>query len=536
MALLAGVRVIGAGDDSLLRGESFDSKQVTIWPEGDDGVRVREIVDIDFGSTERHGYQRIIPNDFGAPESVTVVTEADDTLDVVNIGDQTRIRVGDPNITYTGRHRYELEYVLPNAGVSSGVLVARHDRQRRDVRDRSLRGGAHRLRLRNHVVRHRFVRLVRWLRAYSGRHRPLRGGHRTARAARRHHRRRSDRRVHRRRPATGARTAARQRRTGFARSVSDDPGRDARCRRALSLEPAAGQQRRSGAGGAAEAAFGDLPEPGSRCIGRGGRLDTSGDRQGTGPDGDDRVRPARGLDPWQGMALLRESVDDETVLAWFSGMVAKEALVVTGSGKDASLVLGPKQDQLSLVDQAHLARLFAAESSIELGKYDSDFAVTWRNVVGGAGGFHPRSRDGGTPSSRGGLVRTRRRWHRHRRVRLRVLQRRGRHRVERALACSDRRCSPSSWASWCRSASPCSPTARWCRLERRPARRSRLRTESFRRFLASSEGKHVDWAWEHGVLREYSAWAVALGAADAWSKAISSSNIPDRPPPCPARC
>ena len=54
-----------------------------------------------------------------------------------------------------------------------------------------------------------------------------------------------------------------------------------------------------------------------------------------------------------------------------------------------------------------------------------------------------------------------------------------------------------------------------------------LRTESFRRFLASSEGKHVEWAWKHNVLREYSAWAVALGAADAWSHAISSSNIPD---------
>ena len=57
------------------------------------------------------------------PQSVTVVTEADDTLQVVNIGGQTRIRVGDPNITYTGRHRYELEYVLPNAAVSSGVLA-----------------------------------------------------------------------------------------------------------------------------------------------------------------------------------------------------------------------------------------------------------------------------------------------------------------------------------------------------------------------------------------------------------------------------
>ena len=55
-----------------------------------------------------------------------------------------------------------------------------------------------------------------------------------------------------------------------------------------------------------------------------------------------------------------------------------------------------------------------------------------------------------------------------------------------------------------------------------------LRSESFRRFLVASEGKHVEWAWKQGLLREYSAWAVALGAADAWSKAVQSSNIPDQ--------
>ena len=53
-----------------------------------------------------------------------------------------------------------------------------------------------------------------------------------------------------------------------------------------------------------------------------------------------------------------------------------------------------------------------------------------------------------------------------------------------------------------------------------------LRAESFRRFLAASEGQHVDWAWKQGLLREYSAWAVALGAADAWGRALANSNIP----------
>ena len=68
----------------------------------------------------------------------------------------------------------------------------------------------------------------------------------------------------------------------------------------------------------------------------------------------------------------------------------------------------------------------------------------------------------------------------------------------------------------------------WYLLRSRSALGSGLaiRTESFRRFLHASEGQHVDWAWQHGVLREYSAWAVALGAADAWRKAIAASHVP----------
>jgi uncharacterized membrane protein YgcG len=53
-----------------------------------------------------------------------------------------------------------------------------------------------------------------------------------------------------------------------------------------------------------------------------------------------------------------------------------------------------------------------------------------------------------------------------------------------------------------------------------------LRTESFRRFLAASEGPHVEWAWRNNILREYSAWAVALGAADTWQRAMESSGVP----------
>ncbi|HEX7135824.1 MAG TPA: hypothetical protein VF228_24815, partial [Iamia sp.] len=53
-----------------------------------------------------------------------------------------------------------------------------------------------------------------------------------------------------------------------------------------------------------------------------------------------------------------------------------------------------------------------------------------------------------------------------------------------------------------------------------------LRTESFRRFLHDSEAQHVEWAWQNGVLREYAAWAVALGEAKAWGRALEASAVP----------
>jgi Predicted membrane protein (DUF2207) len=52
-----------------------------------------------------------------------------------------------------------------------------------------------------------------------------------------------------------------------------------------------------------------------------------------------------------------------------------------------------------------------------------------------------------------------------------------------------------------------------------------LRVESFRRFLAESEAFHAEEAAKRGVLREYTAWAVAVGEIDRWSRAVSSSSV-----------
>ena len=54
--------------------ERFEAKLVTVQPAGTDGVRIREVVDEDFGTKDRHGYQRIIPIDFGSPTNVEAFT------------------------------------------------------------------------------------------------------------------------------------------------------------------------------------------------------------------------------------------------------------------------------------------------------------------------------------------------------------------------------------------------------------------------------------------------------------------------------
>jgi len=50
--------------------------------------------------------------------------------------------------------------------------------------------------------------------------------------------------------------------------------------------------------------------------------------------------------------------------------------------------------------------------------------------------------------------------------------------------------------------------------------------EGFRRFFVASEGRHARAAAERGELRLYSAWAVALGELDHWNKAMAAAALP----------
>ena len=259
-AVLAGTGVIGRGD----HGERFESKVVTVQPDGADRVRIREVVDEDFAGHTHHGYERIIPTDFGRPiniEASSPDANADVTVEAVETGD--RIRIGDPDTTYSGQHRYVLSYTLPDARLSTGELaldIIGDPRKPEEFETGSVRSRGDRTGAREpHVQR---GRARNFWRMHAGTRRPgVSGGGQPIEGRPGHHHRRHDHRI---RPG---------RRTGgpTASEASIERPVGTRCRRPflfgmLTVAGVYASARRRGsnevfAGGAADAAYGSLPLP-----------------------------------------------------------------------------------------------------------------------------------------------------------------------------------------------------------------------------------------------------------------------------------
>jgi uncharacterized membrane protein YgcG len=512
------------------RDERFDAKQVTVTPIGDDGLRIREVVDEDFGTTDRHGYQRIIPNDFGVPIDVTATSPdapADVSIEQVHGG--TRIRVGDPSSTVSGQHRYVLGYTLPNAHLTSGELAL-------DV-----------IGTEETISTQRFEVVVTGLQLDD----PLCNVGSFG--------------------ATGGCTLEPE--DGLYRAVISplEPGQgitiggtivgrtdpvavsepplparrgDDRVPLALAVLVIGGVagaavyiiarwrgRNEVFAGGAADAAFGNatsaggaLPPPGSPVEPATPRAvryvaDQEMDELAT-----TEFAPPTGIEPWQGTVLLRERIDDESIGAWFSGLAARDVITLTrDEGDRVMLGVGDKLDTAAPVDREVLRSLFDGRNVVGLGTYDKRFATAWREV---------RSEQENTIAGSGW-------WKRH------------------SPHASSRMNAPwpffavfavwilivfgsagSAFFGWVSSPAgailfglvvPALAAFAVYRtlLPVRSATGSAfaLRAESFRRFLKASEGRHVEWAWKQGLLREYSAWAVALGAADAWERAMRASSV-----------
>lgn len=509
--------------------EHIEGLQVTISPasgEGD-GIRIREVIDQDFGSASRHGPELVIPTDFGVPTEVTAASaDAPDAVSTTAVAEGERIRIGDPDETVTGQHRYQLSYVLPDARLSTGELAVDAVGAESDIPIDDVEVNVVGLDLTDPTCNVGRV-------ATSGgcRLEPLDRGYRT----------RVDHldaregitiggtivsRTDVTRPATPALPSRRQHHRGRNGLVA--LGLSVLAAGLVYLWAVRTGSNDVSSADATDAAFGGPPpDPGDLPTSSGPGPRRLTDAQ-LGELTTIEFAPPSGIEPWQGALALRERVDDDLVTAWFSGAVARELLVIERDGPEVRLSPGPKVQTADPYTGQILAAMFGGRSDVTLGRYDERFSDAWAAVrtsqqqwAGASGWWRsrpPRAKRAG--AGPGCLVA-----------------------IIGALWCAFPLLGFLSVALVAFGASGSSAglfvvavavpalVARFAYAPLLPGRSASgsayaLRTESFRRFLAESEGQHVEWAWNQGLLRQYSAWAVALGAADAWSRAMAASSVP----------
>lgn len=501
--------LVGRGDHP----ERFDAKQVVVWPASAEGVRIREVVDQDFGSHDRHGYERIIPVDFGTPTDITASSpdaNADiGTADTFTTEEDLRIRLGDPDTTYDGQHRYVLSYTLPAAQLSSGHLAI-------DI----IGGGEEFETGRFEVVVAGFeltntkcfmgytnskdeCTLTKDGDVYRVVFEPLQPYHGITIEG-----------------DIASMTTGEpdipippipDRRTDWRFALAGG-SLVLGALVALTAYVLARRTGRNEVGGlsASDAAFVGTAATGANAMAT--RLVTDAELAEMATT---EFAPPTGMRPWQGALLLNEVADNNTVSAWFSEQIAREHVLFEKDPKP-TLKLGSKLGSAPEEDRQRISDLLGVDGEIQLGKYSAEMATLWKSLAAEqkeaakASGWWKDGMARRYPFGLGALL--------------------------CAVVVVVGFCAWRGWwSSWPMAlglgvalAGLAAGISYAAMLPARTAVGSALvlRVESFRRFLALSEGQHVQWAYSQGLLREYSAWAVALGAADAWNKAVLASNIP----------
>jgi hypothetical protein len=481
-------------------------------------AQVVEVIDYDFGAQSRHGIIRDIPG--VSPETISVVSAtAPDEVQVSQLSTQTRLRIGDPARTVTGRHRYTITYVL------GGVIE--QDRLAWDAVGTGWQVGMSNVEV--HVVAPFELEQISCVRGAVDSENPceiaqpepghlvaqvdsLDAGHGITIFA-----------------GIGRRLGAAPALPAPPSGPPDDPGSGLLVPGLLAagaaLVGAAGTSlliRRAGrervaAGGATEAAWGGdgtappelRPQPSSRPE---IRLDS----EALASLATIEFVPPRELTPAQGGVVLTEGVQDEHKVAWLIGAAVDGYLELDGDGEQLELVRLPRRDGTAALA---LDMAFGGRDRLRLGEYDPSFAAAW-NAIGkelsawqrGSTLWDPagdRRRTGarvlGAVVAVAGLLLT-------------------------ALGGALANRWGSGWlpivavGAFFAGAGFAAVIRAWeLRVRTVAGSGLWLRVESFRRFLAESEARHADEAAKRGVLREYTAWAVAVGEVDRWSRAVAGS-------------
>jgi hypothetical protein len=231
--------------------------------------------------------------------------------------------------------------------------------------------------------------------------------------------------------------------------------------------------------------------------------------------------PPSGLSPAHGGIVLREEVRPEHKVAWLiqaaiDGVVELDDSDGTRLTRIAGAPAAPDQ-------QAVFAQMFRSGPTLSLGSYDRSFATGWSTLgsqleswKAGSGLWDARAEGRRITAMVLGVVAT----------------------IAGAItalvggAMAGLREGGPLWlvlavAGGLLAGAGLSAAVGGWELRVRTAAGSALwlRVESFRRFLAESEGYHADEAARRGVLREYTAWAVAVGEIGRWTQAVSASTI-----------
>lgn len=237
--------------------------------------------------------------------------------------------------------------------------------------------------------------------------------------------------------------------------------------------------------------------------------------------------PPEGLTPPQGAVLERERADDAAKTAWLAQAVIDGWIELDGDSEKPTITHTERADRDPSHMPAPLAAIFDGRREVELGEYDEEFAAGWKAIGTKLTAWKRSS----------GLWDEDERKDNERKVALLLVGTLGvMVLVAIAMFAGLARVPVVALpvvltAGFLLGASARGATGIPTLNVRNPAGYAFwLRTEGFRRFLAESEGKHARWAAEKGLLREYSAWAVALGELDHWNRAAAAAGIPPSDP------
>lgn len=225
--------------------------------------------------------------------------------------------------------------------------------------------------------------------------------------------------------------------------------------------------------------------------------------------------PPKGISAWQGGILHRESVRRDHKVAWLLDRAIAGEIAIEGESEDLTL----RRLETSATEPHLLNPLFGGRKSLDLGAYDKQFASGWRELESELKRWHKESEYWDRSGDQ------RQRWALFLALPLMVLGLIG---VVTFSSLANRiglgMLAGVVVAALLVGAGLALMISRWELRIRTPAGSGLwILIESFRRFIHNSDAQHVDEAAKRGELRDYTAWAVALGEVDRWSKAVKEA-------------